>query len=210
MSDSNNQNDVLRLHDPEALQRENTSLRERLARLEQQNVIEGRFVGEAPRYLVNDPGVVLDDTLWPGGTTIDYIGVPNMSMVPLNDPAKRAMEDLIARLENGARKVAARNGREFLGLHNLGDRNQLLDLAMADAKNQADSAPIIRTPEPTQGVPAMPHLVQDVVKRGRGRPPKVVASQPAQSARPATNADLGAPMLAAAPHERAIVGRVVQ
>ena len=208
MSDSNNQNDVLRLHDSEALARENASLRQKLASLEQQNVIEGRFQGEAPRYLVNDPGVYLDDTHWVGGTTIDYTGTPNLSLVPLNDPAKRAMAEFIDRLEQGAREMAARNGRNFNGLVNIADRNQLIDLATLDARRQADAPiPVISVPEPTSGVPAMPHLQQDVVKRGRGRPPKVVASQPAGPQR--GTEDLGAPRLAPAPHERAVVGRMV-
>jgi hypothetical protein len=73
MSDdnANSSNEALRLHDPEALLRENASLRERLARIEQQNVVDGGFRGEAPRYLVNEPGVFIDDTHWPGGTTIE-------------------------------------------------------------------------------------------------------------------------------------------
>ena len=208
MSDSNSPHDALRLHDPETLMRENASLRQKLQHLEQQNVVEGRFVGEAPRYLINHPGVHLDDTFWVEGTLLDYIGVPNLSMVPQNDPAKRAMDEFIERLEIGARKVAARNGREFQGLVNIADRNQLIDLATADAKRQADQPiPVISVPEPTRGVPAMPHLMQDQVKRGRGRPPKVVASQEPQPQR--AGPDLGAPRLAPAPTERAVIGRMV-
>jgi hypothetical protein len=205
-SQSNNQNDVLRAQDSAALFRENETLRQRLAALERDTVVQGRFVGEAPRYLVNEPGVYLDDTHFPGGTTIDYIGEPNMSMVPINDPAKRAMAELIERLEIGAREVAHRNGRSFFGLTT--DRGVLLDTAMADAKRQAQNTPtpVIAVPQPTSGVPAMPHLDQGLVKRGPGRPPKVVAAQAAQPQKP----DLGAPRLAPAPTEAAIVGRVVR
>ena len=209
MSDSNNPHEALKLHDPEALYKENESLRQRLARLEHQNVIEGRFEGEAPRYLVNDPGVYLDDTHWVGGTTIDFIGEPNLSMVPLNDPAKRAMADLIERLETGARKVAARQGRDFFGL--VTDRNVLVDTAMMDAKAAAAAPiPTIQVPQPTQNIPAMPHTedAQSIIRRGVGRPRKVVSSQPA--APQGAPRDFGAPTLAPAPSDPAIIGRMVR
>ncbi len=205
ISQSNNQNDVLHMQDTQAMARENASLRERLAALERDTVVRGGFVGEAPRYLVNEPGVFLDDTHFPGGTTIDYIGEPNMSLVPLNEPAKRATAEFIERLETGARAVAAGAGRQFFGLTT--DRGVLLDTAMADAKRAAQNTPVpvIAAPQPTSGVPAMPHLDQGLVKRGPGRPPKVVAAQAAAPQKP----DLGAPRLAPT-QDPAVVGRMVR
>lgn len=216
MTDENSPADVLRLHDPEALVRENESLRERLAAIEKQNVVEGRFIGEAPRYYINDPGVVLDDTHWPGGMTLDYIGAPNTSMVPLNEPAKRAMTEFLERLEDGARKVAARRGREFFGL--VTDRNMLLDDALREAKEIA-SAPIatIQMPQPTHNIPAMPNTPEAMARaqRGPGRPRKVVGSQEAGSAKgpsPEARARAGDPnaMYPAAPGDPAILGRMVR
>lgn len=201
--DDNSPAAMRRLNDPEALFRENESLRDRLEKLERQNVVEGKFQGEAPQYYINEPGVYLDDTHWPGGMTIDYIGTPNLSMVPMNDPAKRIMGEFIERLEAGARKVAARNGREYFGL--VTDRNVLIGDAMEQAKRDATAPiPIIQVPQPTNDIPVMPHTPEaqaQIARRGRGRPAKVVASES-----PMAKQDLGAPRLNPAPTEGAIVG----
>jgi electron transfer flavoprotein alpha/beta subunit len=76
---------------------------------------------------------------------------------------------------------------------------------MMDAQREAKETPIpvVATPQPSNNIPAMPHLNQDM-RRGPGRPPKVVATHMAAGPQ-----DLGAPRLAPAPTEGAIVGRRV-
>ena len=207
MSDSNNPNDVLAQHDPAArLARENASLREQLARL-QNNVVPGGFVGEAPRYQLNEPGFY-DDTWFAAGTIIDFLDTPNLTMVPMNEPAKRAMQAHIEHLEYGARKKAALSGRDYHGL--VTDRNVLIDIARLDAQNAADAPiPVIAMPQPHGAVPAMPHTdeARAAAKRGPGRPRKVIASAEPGLQRP----DAGTPILAPAPAGEgigpAVVGR---
>jgi hypothetical protein len=116
------------------------------------------------------------------------------------------MEDFIEHLTEGAKRVARYRGRDFHGL--VGDRNQLLDLALADAKARALEGPAtgIKMPEPTNNVPAMPHIAQaETQRRGPGRPRKVSA---VASEAPA-KADLGAPRLAPAPSDPGVRGFMV-
>ncbi len=185
-------------NDPLRLARENASLRDQLAML-QNNVVQGGFRGEAPRYVLNEPGFY-DDTFFPAGSSIDYLDTPNLSMVPINDPAKRAMAEHIAFIENGARTKAAMAGRQYFGQVN--DRNVLLDMARLDAQNQAAApVPVVQMPVRYDQVPAMPHTdeARAQIQRGRGRPRKVVASE----SPPGGGRDLGAPTLPA------VVGRMV-
>lgn len=188
-------------NDPnERLQREVKSLRDQLAALQQTNVVQGQFRGEAPRYQLNEPGFY-DDTWFPAGSVIDYVDTPNLSMVPMNDPAKRAMGEHIALLEHGARAKAALSGRNYFGQVN--DRNVLLDLARADAQRDAAApVPIISMPIAHGQVPPMPHTEEAIAaqKRSPGRPRKVVSSEAPSAGGP----DRGAPTLAPA-----IVGRQV-
>ena len=195
-------------HDPDAaLARENAELRKRLAALEQQNVVEGRFTGEIPRYSLNEAGFY-DDTWFAEGTVIEFTGIPNMTMVPLNESAKRAMRENIRTLEEGARRVAFMRGRDYQGL--VTDRNVLIDTARADAKALADApVPVIQMPQPTNGVPPMPHTpeAQAMQRRGPGRPKKVMSAEaPARQGPP----DVGSQMLAPAfPNLMpAVVGRI--
>lgn len=202
MSDENSAADVLdaqsHQNDPHRLERENASLRDQLAAL-QNNVVQGGFRGEPPRYVLNEPGFY-DDTHFPAGSQIDYLDAPNLSMVPMNEPAKRAMAEHIAYLEHGARTKAMMAGREYFGQVN--DRNVLLDLARMDAQRDAAApVPVVQMPTRHNEVPAMPHTddARAQVRRGPGRPRKVIASEmPANSGR-----DLGAPTLPA------VVGRMV-
>jgi hypothetical protein len=175
--------------------------------MESANVVRGP--GEAPRYLLNEPGFY-DDTYWAAGTSIEYLDTPNLTMVPLNDPAKRAMTVYIDHLETGARKVAALKGRDFFGL--VTDRNVLIDMAREDAQTQANApVPVIQVPQPIGQVPAMPHTddARAAAQRGPGRPRKVTAS-----AMPAPASDRGAPVLERynpnEPPGPAIVGRQVR
>ena len=205
-TNENSAADVLAQQDP--LSRANLeirSLRAQLAEMQDRNVVEGRFAGEAPRYQLNEPGFY-DDTYFNAGSVIEFSDTPNMTMVPLNDPAKRRMGEMIAGLEEGARRVALKNNRDFVGLHT--DRNVLIDLARLDAKTVADTpAPVIKMPEARGQVPAMPHTDDALAseRRGRGRPRKAVAV----GAAPAQPQDRGSPMLAPAPSESAVVGRMV-
>ena len=127
--------------------------------------------------------------------------MPNLSLVPMNEPAKRAMAEHIGILEHGARAKAALAGREYFGQVN--DRNVLLDLARLDAnKAAAAQVPVIQMPVPHGQVPAMPHTDDARAREQRrpGRPRKVLSSEaPATPGR-----DQGAPMLAPA-----VVGRQV-
>jgi len=204
----NDQGNVLRQHDPQALFRENEELRQKLAALERNTVVSGAFQGEAPRYLLNEPAFI-DDTYFVAGTVIEFFGPPARSMVPQNAPADRALRAEIAKLEEGARKVAALRGREFFGL--VTDRNVLIDTAMADAKAKADAdtVPSIPMPVPAQNIQAMPTTLEAIAaaKRGPGRPRKVVAAVAPQPQTP----DAGTPILGAAPagahHPPAVLGR---
>lgn len=197
--DSNDQNDVLRAQvastDPMArLSQENATLRAKLAALED-NVVQGRFTGEAPAYLLNEAGFY-DDTYFVAGSRIEFLDTPNLTMVPLNEPARRAMQEHIEILEAGARRKAEGAGRQYFGL--VTDRNNLIDQTRLDAQ-MAAAAPIqvINMPEPIGAVPAMPHTDDAIAaaKRGRGRPKKVLSS----SAPPVGGRDVGTPILNPAP-----------
>ena len=179
--DENNQHNVLSQHrDPAALVRENDDLRSQLAKL-QNNVVDGGFRGEMPRYQLNE-ACFLDDTWFPAGTVLEWGDAPNMTMVPLNDPAKRYMEAYIAEQTASAQSVAASRGRTFVGLTN--DRGVLLDAALMDAKATASApAPVIVMPTVRGDVPVMPHTVDAQAQRARrGRPPKAVAIDTAPAA----------------------------
>lgn len=209
MSGENDPAAVLAQHDPNMrLAQENASLRAQLEKLERSNVILGGFAGEAPRYQLNEPGYY-DDTWFGAGTIIDYTDTPNLTMVPLNDPAKRRMQEHIEMLETGARRKAALAGRDYHGL--VTDRNVLIDIARLDAQAAADApVPVIQMPVPHGEVPAMPHTDAaraQAAKRGPGRPRKVISAVSPGPQRP-PGADLGAPQLAPAPTENAIVGRM--
>src|ERR1700728_1449105 len=79
--------------DPRLVQalKENEALRKRLETQERANVVEGRFVGEIPRYFLNE-ACFLDDTWFAAGSVIEFVGIPNLSMAPQNDAAKVRME----------------------------------------------------------------------------------------------------------------------
>lgn len=181
---------------------ENADLRRRLAALEKQQVVQGTFAGEVPRYRLNEKGFY-DDTLYEAGTVIDYIDPPNLTMVPINDAARERMNAEIAHLTSCGQEVAAMKGRHFPGL--VSDRNVLVDLLRADAEAAARApVPVIQMPTPYNQPPAMPHLAeaQTAERRGPGRPRKASAVSG-----PPAPVDRGAPMLA--PTADAVVGRRV-
>lgn len=215
MSDENNPQAPLADHDPlRRAEIENASLRARLAQMEQANVVNGRFAGEAPKYLLNEP-CFLDNTFIDRGTVIEFIDEPNMSMVPMNEPARRAMEAHIERLETGARRKAHMAGRDYYGL--VTDRNIIIDTARQDMMQEVAQAavPVIQMPVPHGTVPAMPHTPEAAAAARRGKPGKpskmAVVAEPVQQGRP--GADMGAPMLGPfdqnGPQGPAVVGRMV-
>jgi hypothetical protein len=207
----NDQNAVLRAqHDPDGrMARENADLRAQLAAMQGSNVLRGGFSGEAPRYSLNEPGFY-DDTYFVAGSTIEFLDTPNLSMVPLNDPAHRAMAAYIDHLENGARRAAVMKGRDFFGL--VTDRNVLIDQLRADTTAEANApVPVIQVPQAHGTVPAMPHTedARAAALRGPGRPRKVVQSvAPSPMAGPAQNTPMAAPARDTA--GPAIVGRMVR
>jgi len=210
MSDqSNDPNDALRLHDPVALAHENADLRARLAAFEETRVARPAFAGEAPRYYLNGPCFLGDgneQTHYATGTTLEYWGEPNMDMAPMNDPARRATEGMIARLTEAGQRAAAFNNREFRGL--VTDRNILIDQAMIDAKMKAAAAavPAITAPVAHTEPPAMSHLPEAQARRRNVRSGLVGAVQAPAPPKP----DLGAGMAppAPAPERQVITGRM--
>ena len=212
MSDENSAAAVARQHDPSSLLvRENDELRRKLAEL-QANVVQGQFRGEMPRYQLNEPGYY-DDTFFERGSVIDFLDPPNLSMVPMNEPARRAMAQEIALQTEGAQEVAALRGRRFFGL--VTDRNVLIDTAMADAKAQATAlvpAPEIKMPTAIGQVPAMPHMpeAQAAQRRGPGRPRKAMAVQQGAQVGPEANRPMAGPVPAETVLPPAVVGRGVR
>lgn len=193
MSDSNSPSDVLASQsiDP-AYVRE---LEARLRQLEQGNVVRPTFQGEAPRYKLNEPGYY-DDTWFAAESVIEFIGTPNFSMVPMNDPARRAMQEFIDYQTECQRDRDMINGRQFAGL--ITDKGVMIANGLLDARRAArEMGPQVRMPEETGNVPAMPHTAEAVaqnLKRGRGRPRKVLsakAPQVPQRPRPAESGLVG-------------------
>lgn len=190
MSDSNSPADVLAQQsiDPAYVRR----LEEKLRQLEQQNVVRPSFnTGEAPRYKLNEPGYY-DDNLFPEGSEIEFVGTPNFSMVPLNEPAKKAMEEYIEYQTECQRERDMMSGRQFMGL--VTDKGVMIANGQLDARRAArEMGPQARMPEDKGTVPAMPHTAEAVaenIKRGRGRPKKVLASRPPpQPRRPGAKAE---------------------
>lgn len=203
----NDKNAVLRAqHDPDGqLARENADLRAKLAALQSANVLRGAFAGEAPKYLLNEAGFY-DDTHFPAGSVLEFLDTPNLSMAPLNEPARRALEAYIAGQEEGARRVAALRGRDFFGL--VSDRNVLIDLARQDATADAAApVPVIQMPEPHGQVPAMPHIPTAAAKRGPGRPRTVLRAEGPAPIKPVQNP--GEPVAAPYDSRTTVVGRMV-
>ena len=213
MSDENSYDATLaqQSRDPNsALAKENADLRARLAALEKSNVVDGGFTGEAPRYQLNEAGYY-DETWFAPGTVLEFTGVPNMTMAPMNEPAKRMMRENIKALEEGGRRVAMMRGRDFLGL--VTDRNVLIDTLRADTKAEtAAQAPVIQMPTPAGQVPPMPHTeeARAIERRLPGRPRKVLSSTPPlPTGMPDTRGQMLAPAPAPAGQGPAVVARVI-
>lgn len=183
------------------LEAENAALRAR----NPDNVVRhpAPFVGEIPRYRLNDP-VFFDDTLinaetfdpiskqW-HPTEIEYTETPNLSMVPVNDAAKAKMEEYIEYLTDNQRRKAESQGRIFTGL--VTDRGVMIAQDMQDARAEARVA-TVRMPEDKGFVPSMPHTdeARALERRRPGRPRKVQVMAPAPNAemrRPAVDHSIG-------------------
>jgi hypothetical protein len=183
---SNNPNDVLRRTDPDSvLARRNAELEAELAALRKQNIVEGRFAGELPRYRLNAP-CYLSDTYFHEGTELDYTEAPNFDMVPLNEPAKRMMEEELFRVNEGAKRQAAKAGREFFGL--VTDNGHRIAQAMQDERYLASiETPRAEMPRLKSQIPTMPHTPEAnvIAKRKPGRPARVAnVSPPSELAPP--------------------------
>ena len=159
-----------------AMQKMIAELQAKLALYEDTNVVRPKFDGEVPKYRLNVPFFGPDDTKYPEGSEIEYLGTPNMEMVPLNNAARARIEDYIDELTEGARQKAALVGRNFNGLP--GDVAGLIAMALSDARTMKDEGkvqPVLRLPEPTDSrdVPSMPHTEQaEIARRKAGRPKK--------------------------------------
>lgn len=56
-----------------------------------------------------------DDHLYVEGDIIQFSGIPNEEMEPLNDLAREAQTDYFEKLEEEAKKAAEKAGRSFIG-----------------------------------------------------------------------------------------------
>lgn len=64
--------------------------------------------------ILDERGFFCDDTLWPAGSVLYYDDEPNDQMEPLNDMARNAMRVYLTKLDELARQVAEKNGKNFV------------------------------------------------------------------------------------------------
>ena len=178
--DENSSHDIMSQRNSDELLAKLRALEEEVAVLREKvpdNVVSAPFAGEAPRYQLNE-AVFLDDTLFEPTmkdasghlvtTELEFHGTPNLSMVPLNEPAKRKMQEFIDYLTECQRERDTAVGRQFTGL--ITDKGVMLAQANQDAR-RGMAAPIAM-PAIKGSVPTMTHTqeAQQQAKR-RGRPP---------------------------------------
>ncbi len=183
--------------DPAALQAMVEELSARLAKYESDNVVRPKFAGEVPKYRLNEPVYLEDDTLHDEGEELEYLGTPNLAMVPLNDSARAKMQDYIDFLTDNARRTAEMYGRPFSGW--VSDRGTMIAQSMQDMRNTPDRVQMVRMPESKDGyADAMPHTPEAKAhQRRRGRPTKeskvvsAVAPPPPPKQGPVPTAILG-------------------
>lgn len=148
-------------------------LRAKLAAYEN-NVVKPEFHGEIPRYVLNGPCFLEDDTLHEEGEEIEYIGRPNFAMVPKNDAAKKRMQEELELQNQAYRNKARVVGRAYGGPP--ADMAEAIAQAMQDERRMIDRVQVVPTvamPEEKGEIPAMPHTEQaQAIRRRRGRPPK--------------------------------------
>jgi hypothetical protein len=106
---------------------------------------------EVPRYILEQP-LYADDVLWEIGTEIEFSGIPNEWMTPLNDSAKIKIADYLESIGN------------TMGM------DEFIDRAYAEAKDPL--VRLVHAPEKgpnVMGAPKQP----ETVKAGPGRPKRV-------------------------------------
>jgi len=173
MPDDNSPADVMAMQagGEAQLRREIEELRAQLSQYQSPNVVETEFGGEAPRYRLNEPGFYgngLDCSYFEAGKEITYTEWPNLSMVPLNEPARRKMQEHIDYLTECQREKYESAGRKFSGL--VTDKGVLIAEADQEAR-RSGHGPQIVMPTEKGPVPPMLHMAP---KRGPGRPRKIV------------------------------------
>lgn len=178
MSEGNTPGEVVSATTGDPRDIELAELRAKLAELTADKVARPVFDGEIPRYEIISPagkGVFLeDDTLHARGEVIDYLGTPNLEMLPLNAAAKERMREYIEHLTAGARAAAEVFGRPFRRLEV--DPGTVIATALQDARRDAGNMRLGNTPHLVMPVdrgevPQMPHTDEAIAKR-RGRPSK--------------------------------------
>lgn len=109
-----------------------------------------------PRYKLLKEFFAPDDTLYPEGTRLDFDGIPNEWMEPLNEPARKNMQAYLEHLDDCQRAVDAKHNREYRG--RLSDLGDILDRVRQDTKAEVEEKarkPIVmpadRGPVPVRG-----------------------------------------------------------
>lgn len=181
MTNENSSLDVL--HDSVAnadLKKQISDLQERLAQYEPDGeVVHPAFNGEQPRYRLNEPCYLEDDTLHIEGEEIVYLNTPNTSMVPLNEPARKRMEAYLIQLRDGQMAVARQNGRAAPGIV-IVDKGELVALAGQDARNKPLEVQPVQMPQEKGIVYPMPNVPDAVAQKkrmGKNKPNPVVSSK---------------------------------
>lgn len=115
------------------------------------------ITNERPAYrILSEKGFFgPDDHLYHEGDCIYFDGIPNEDFEPLNEPARKQMEDLFASLDAAARKAAEKAGREYSG------RPKSLEAAIALSRQDARQVQLING---GPGVPLMGAKNKDAPK----------------------------------------------
>lgn len=99
---------------------------------------------ETPQYKLLKP-FYADDTLFPEGAVVSFLGTPNEQMEPLNEPAKQKFAEFIKRVEDGA-AAAGRISRK------------LEDIVQQEVMNRPREQPRVSVPQYNPEVPAMGNI----------------------------------------------------
>lgn len=145
------------------------SLQERVDVFEGREVLRPAFDGEVPKYRIQSPVFLENDTLYEEGDVIDYLGTPNQEMMPLNDAAQARMKDYIGYLNECAREKANMYGRTFIVP--VGDHAAMIAQNFADERKAvqagANLVPLIQMPVERAEVPPMPHTPEALARARR-------------------------------------------
>ena len=177
MSDGNLPIDAMPQVDVTELMRTIAELKAKVAQFEESNVYRPNFVGQCPKYKLNAPVYLEDDVYHEEGEEIEYLGTPNMDMVPLNDAATTKMREYMDYLTKGARDAAEANGRQFRGL--ITDQGVMIATSMQDARRAAGNTALTIPTEKSE-IPVMPHTDEakaQAKRSGRVKDAKVVSAK---------------------------------